>query len=141
MHSVHLTTDQFKTLLKLVYLGEWVVNAHKVERDEEFDELTKHLFSLTKDFNIPDISLEEDPQYPCADYENGEVRDYIDEYNELTFWDELTQRLTDKLFTERYTPEQRQSMDRSTRSQTLCRLEEEVNTFLKTTGINQIVIN
>jgi hypothetical protein len=65
--SIQFTSEQFRTLLELVYLGDQVVNGHKVDRIEGHDELLKYLFSMAKQFKLENVSLDDDPKYPTAD--------------------------------------------------------------------------
>lgn len=141
MHNLKLTTDQFKTLLKLVYIGEWVINSHKIdEQDKDSSILLEHLFSLTKQFKIPNFSDNENPQYPTYDYEFGEVRQHIDEYDEYSFWEALEDKLIQKILLENYTSEQLQALEKERRFKIICDIEENVQKHLLKHGLEQIVI-
>lgn len=122
-------------------MGEWVVNAHKVNKVNEFDHLLKYVFSLTKKFNVPLMSFDDDPAFPSAEFEQGEVYDYINEYDEDTFWDELSNRLVDRIFAEQFTPKEIQSMEMLTRFEHMSKIEGKVNSYLQTHGIDQISVN
>lgn len=141
MKSIQFTPREYKALLELVHIGEWVVNAHKTNTLDSYDLLSKNLFSKAKDFGLDDITIEEDPRYPNAVFEEHLKSTYIDEYDELTFWEELTERLTYREFKKRYTAEQIEAMDVATRFLILCKLEEEVNHHLQNYGYDQIILH
>ena len=140
MHNIQLTSEQYRTLLELVHMGDWVATAHKVESIEKYDQLYSYLFSLSKKFNLKNVSLEDEPQYPTAEFEENLMSEYIEEYDELTFWDQLSEMLMHKLFKEKYTQEQINEMDRETRFNILCQISDKVASHLQIHGINQIVI-
>lgn len=99
------------------------------------------IFSLTKEFGIPDISMGDDPRYPTTEYENSELQKHINEYDDLTFWDELIERLTDKTTAKQYDIEKLQNMNREERFKIFCKIESQVRKHLARHGIDQIVID
>lgn len=138
--SISFTPDQFRTLLELVYLGEQMVNGHKVDRIKRHDELFSYLFSLASQFSLENISLPEEPQFPTAYFEEKMNESYISEYDELTFWDELAERLSYKTIQERYTAEQIDAMTREERFITLCRIRDEIDAHLQTHGLDNFAL-
>jgi hypothetical protein len=56
--EIPFTKDQYKTLLQLLYFGEWVANSHKTKEDKlykESDSLEQHIFSFASKFGIDDL--------------------------------------------------------------------------------------
>lgn len=136
--SVSFTSDQFRTLLELVYLGEQMVNGHKVDRVKRHEELFSYLFSLASQFNLADVSLPEEAQFPTASFEEEMSENYISEYDELTFWHELSDRLTYKTIQQRYTSEQVDAMTKEEWFISLCRISDEIDAYLETHGLDHI---
>lgn len=140
-HDIKLTATQFETLLKLIYAGEWIINSHRENALKEFQELTEHLFSLTKKFGIENISDEDTPQYPTNAFEQGEIRDFIDEYDDYTFWEELIQRLTEKILASQYTLDQLKEMSKETKFKVFFEIEDKVKIHLHSKGLDPIVLD
>lgn len=138
--SIEFTSEQFRTLLELVYLGDQFVNSLKIDTVKRYDQLCQHLFSLAKEFELEDISLPEDPQFPTGTFEESMHHEFVDEYDELTFWDELAERLTERMFFERYSVDARSSMNRDERFILLCRIRDEVDNYLRTKGIDEFPV-
>jgi len=84
--KIDLNDKQYKILLKLMYLGEWMVNSHKTKDDIEFkeiDELQQYIFSLSKDFKMErwiDYDEQEGDFYETSDMDE-DLQDYIVKYN------------------------------------------------------------
>ena len=55
--AIGLTRKQFKALLKVVYLGNWVANAYRTEdMQKEYERIEDYIFSLAPQFG-KEISL------------------------------------------------------------------------------------
>lgn len=53
MTDIKFTTDQFEALLKLAYIGNWIINANRTsDRIKEFEEVEAYLFSKTALFGL-----------------------------------------------------------------------------------------
>jgi hypothetical protein len=53
--NIDLTKEEYKTLLKIMYCGEWVLNSHKTKEDvlyKETDSLEQIIFSYAKGFKM-----------------------------------------------------------------------------------------
>jgi len=51
--NMEITKEQYKTLLKLMYCGEWVLNSYKTGEDkvsQETDKFEQYIFSFAKEF-------------------------------------------------------------------------------------------
>ena len=53
--NISLTREQYKTLLVTTYLGNWMVNSHRVESDKTFDSLASHVYSHAESFGLADL--------------------------------------------------------------------------------------
>jgi hypothetical protein len=56
--EINFTKEQFQTLLKLLYLGEWVANSYKSKEDKlykESDNLEQHIFSFASKFGLENL--------------------------------------------------------------------------------------
>uniref|UniRef100_A0A7V3ZVL4 Uncharacterized protein n=1 Tax=candidate division WOR-3 bacterium TaxID=2052148 RepID=A0A7V3ZVL4_UNCW3 len=89
-YQLNLSKEDLKNLLKLLYLGNWLANAHREEERviKKFEELKDRILTLIKNENLKE------------EYENlkedVEIVSLIEEYNEITFWDLLITRLAER---------------------------------------------
>lgn len=96
--DIQLTDKQFEKMLKLIYLGMWIVEAHDQDKENYFTEVEQLFYSKSKD--IPNQKLIEYDEvskkyYPSIDFDNEDIIvKHIDTYEENIFWDELIDRLT-----------------------------------------------
>ena len=84
--EISLTKAQYKTLLTLVYCGEWVLNSYKTREDrvqKETDKFEQYIFSLAKENGLEKwIEYDEDLRkyFPTALMEEN-LHKHIDKYN------------------------------------------------------------
>ena len=94
--EIKLTKDQYAQLMRLVYLGNWVVNGfHSEDIDEESDTLEDYIYSKARDFGLEKTTYYDEEQnawYPKSGTEDEWLAD-LDEYKNDAFWDELRRRL------------------------------------------------
>jgi hypothetical protein len=56
--EIPFTKEQYKTLLQLLYFGEWVANSYKAKEDKlykESDRLEQHIFSYASKFGLDNL--------------------------------------------------------------------------------------
>ena len=103
--KIEFTKDQFKNLIKLIYLGNWMINAFRTEDIvKEFEDLEGYIYSFAKEAGLDKYAIydkESKKYYPTSALEE-EVDQYIDEYKDETFWEELIYRLGGRDFVEKY---------------------------------------
>jgi len=95
--KIDFTPKQYKQMLDLLYLGEWVANSARDEKERivEYDELYQHVLSFAKEFGCDDIITYDesfDANFETMEYEN-EMQEHIAKYDEDVFWTELAERL------------------------------------------------
>ena len=96
---IRLSARQYEDLLKLVYLGNFLVNNYRSDRPvSRFDDLESYLFALAKDYGLAqalDMDAETGTVYPSREFsQTEELNEFIDDFIDNSFWDELVQRLT-----------------------------------------------
>lgn len=104
--EISLSRRQFETLLKAVYLGDWMVNAIRVPGSyiPEFQELEQVLLALANGSGFNHV-VEFDStlsQFFLKDEVHEMLQPFIDEYDEEAFWNGLVDRLADRDFAEAY---------------------------------------
>ena len=125
IRTIEFTQEQFKTLLKLAYLGNWMANANRDgssqdPHKEEYEKMEDYLFLLAKKFGLEEWVDEEEAVkgkfYPTRFFEEGtDVEELIDDYDEETFWDELIDRFGDRDFYRRYSQNEVKKMTQEER--------------------------
>ncbi|GMA51480.1 hypothetical protein GCM10025857_28370 [Alicyclobacillus contaminans] len=96
MH-IELTKDQYRRLLALVFLGEWVANGAVPHEDRRRDlqEVADHIYSFARQFDAEDwVEYCQD----CGVFHANEAMEeallpMLDEYDEDVFWDVLSHHL------------------------------------------------
>ena len=96
--EIKCTKEEFKTLLDLVYAGNLLINGMREvdERIVPYAELEQKIFAMAKEFGLEEV-VEFDEEFkeymPTRAYENSEINDYIDAYEDKVFWEELIVRM------------------------------------------------
>ncbi len=103
MIGLALTPEQFKTLLRMVYIANTVVNGH---RDEDFaveyDDLEQYVFSRAKDAGFPAATVRhsiagDEHHHPSRVFENdSEVNKLLDEYDLHIMVELLSEKLAER---------------------------------------------
>ncbi len=104
--KINFTKAQYETLIKAVYLGNWVVNSTEGETvDEDFDALEEYILSFAKDFGLDQyVEYDEGEKkfYASRELEEGEIEDQIQRYDDYTFWDKLIFNLAERDLIRKY---------------------------------------
>ncbi len=104
MKNIEFTSDQFRQLVKLVYLGHWISNSHKDEPDKLFDEMQQYIYSRAKVFacdDLVDFDSTYNKTYPSLDMEE-ELDVVVQDYDEYVFWEELAWRMAERDFAKKF---------------------------------------
>lgn len=118
--KIELTKEQYENLIKLVYLGNWMINAIRSgtedePRIEKYDELEQYIFSFAKEAGLEKY-IEFDEKYnqffPTREFEeSAELEQYMEDYDDEVFWQELSDRLGIRDFTRKYSADDIKKMD------------------------------
>ncbi|SRR5258706_16415908 len=132
--SILFTRKQFKALLKAVYLGNWMANAHRAEdKKVDYESIEDYIFSLAPQFGFDKYMDHErsdgDKYYPTSFFEETTDVDKLhDEYDDETFWDELAERLGERDFYEDYSEDEIKKM---TEEEWFTKLQEHIHKYHK----------
>ena len=109
--KIRFTKEQYENLIKLVYLGNWMINAIRsgAKGDEiiqKYEDIEQYIYSFAKDFGLEEhIEFDEEFNkfFPTRNFEeNSGVDQYRDEYEDEFFWDELIDRFARRDFIKEY---------------------------------------
>ncbi|GGJ00240.1 hypothetical protein GCM10010885_06830 [Alicyclobacillus cellulosilyticus] len=95
--QIELTPEQYRKLLMLIFLGEWILNGSAANEDgrEAVQDVADYIYSLAHQFGAEDWVEYCDN---CGGYHANQAMEevllpFIDEYDEETFWDVLSHHL------------------------------------------------
>ena len=94
--NIELTNKEFRRLLDLVYIGNWILNSTRGENDriEDYDQVQEKLFSLCgKNGMTALIETWRGHIYPSRAYEDGGIHEAIADYEDAVFFDILAEEL------------------------------------------------
>lgn len=86
--KIELTILQYKTLLKIMYCGEWVINSHKIKEDKvskATENVEQTVFSYAEVAGLAKwILYDEDLKkyFPTADMEN-DLHSLVEKYDQM----------------------------------------------------------
>lgn len=89
--QINLTAKEFRRLLDLVYIGNWVLNSTRGEdRFQDYDDLESKIFALS-----PALSEEwEGTVVPSRAYAEGGIHEAIAYYEDNVFYEILAEELS-----------------------------------------------
>ncbi len=141
--KMEFSEEQFKTLLKLTYLGNWMVNSFQTDDiEDDCDDLESYILSFADEAGLEhyvDTENGNQRSYPSSVLED-ELNVYIDRYNNDTFWDELIERLAWRDFEKRYREEEIKKMTRTERLQNINPFIKKYSDEFSELGIENIIL-
>lgn len=93
--ELDLTRKQFRRLLDMVYIGNWILNSTRGEdRFKDYDEVESLLFSKAAQEGMPALAeLYEGEVIPSRAFAEGGIHDAIMEYENNVFFEILAEDL------------------------------------------------
>ncbi len=94
--QIELTKKEFRKLLDLVYLGNWVLNSIRGDdRFREYDDLESKLFALCREHGMDVLAEDwEDTVIPSKAYQEGGIQQVIAYYEDTVFYEILAEELS-----------------------------------------------
>ena len=94
--QIDLTPRQFRLLLDMVYIGNWVLNSTRGDdRFQEYDDLESLLFALCRQYGMKVLAQEEDGTViPSKAYTEGGFHEAIAFYEDIVFYQILAEELS-----------------------------------------------
>jgi hypothetical protein len=93
--NLELSSEQYKELIKLVYIGDWVIDEPE---NIVLNDLVQVIFSKAKDAgqeSLIEFDKEMNLYMPSQAFDD-EVVEIVDDYEEECFWDHLIYRMSEK---------------------------------------------
>ena len=93
--TIELTDKEFRRLLDLVYIGNWILNsARGDDRFVDYDLVQEKLFALCSGHGMPTlIERWQGHVFPSRAFEDGGIHEAIADYEDAVFFDILAEEL------------------------------------------------
>ena len=93
--ELKLTQKQFRRLLDLVYIGNWVLNSTRGDdRIKEYDEVESRVFAHCLDHGMTKlVQLYEGELIPSRAFAEGGIHEAIMAYEDVTFFEILAEEM------------------------------------------------
>ena len=93
--NIELTEKEFRRLLDLVYIGNWILNSTRGEdRFEDYDLLQEKLFALCSGHGMRSLVQRwQGHVFPSRAYEEGGIHEAIADYEDAVFFNILAEEL------------------------------------------------
>jgi len=93
--QIELTTKEFRRLLDMVYIGNWILNSTRGDdRFQDYDDLESKLFSLCRTKGMDALVQDwNDTVIPSRAYEEGGIQEVIALYEDNVFYEILAEEL------------------------------------------------
>lgn len=100
--EIDLTQKEYRHMLDLVYVGNWILNSIRgTDRFGEYDLLQEKIFAHADKFGFPELSQSFIGRvFPTRAYEVGGIHDAIADYEDAVFFDMLAEELARRDMTE-----------------------------------------
>ena len=93
--NIELTDLQFRRLLDMVYIGNWILNATRgSDRILEYDDVERELFSHCHSSGMSSlVEYTNGAAGPSSAFENGGIHEAIADYEDSVFFEILAEEL------------------------------------------------
>lgn len=101
--NINFTQREYRLLLDVIFLADWILTAHDPaggSEDDPHQMLFQKLYSHAREMGCADLvdEVRESNSYaPSRKYEDeSAVFRWIEEYDDVSFWEELIERLSER---------------------------------------------
>lgn len=93
--NIELTEKEFRRLLDLIYIGNWILNSTRGEdRFADYDHLQEKFFALAGKHDMKAlVQMYMGHYFPSKAYEEGGIHEAIADYEDAVFFDILAEEL------------------------------------------------
>ena len=93
--NIELTKQQFRYLLDLVYIGNWVINSTREnDRIKEYDQVESLIFSHCLEQKMSKlVELYQGELIPSRAFADGGIHNAIEHYEDIMFYEILAEEL------------------------------------------------
>ncbi len=142
--NFELDKEEFENLMKLVYWGNWMANANKLnDKIDQYESLKSKIFAKAQEVGLDEYveKIGDTVQETEKFREKTDVNKIHDEYDEDTFWGELVDRLAMKEFTEKYSKQKIEDMSMKERIEKSEEFFEKYEQEIRNNGLDNITVS
>ena len=142
--KMDFTKNEYRQLLDMVEIAQWVLNSHRTDPSDEikeYSEVYQKILSYAKDLGFENlITYDKDlgGYFATAEYEECEHMRYIEEFEDDVFWEALPHRLAVRDLVEQVGEEGYAEMEFEERMSKLVELEAFYYEELEDNGIDNL---
>jgi L-rhamnose mutarotase len=142
--KINFTNKEYRLLLDMVEIAEWVLNAHKTASSDEikkYSDLYQKILSYAKDMGFENLIIYDknlDGYFATSEYEESEHMRYIEEFEDDVFWDALPHRLAVRDLVKEVGEKKYEEMEFVERATKLVELESIYYKELEENGIDNL---
>ena len=142
--KINFTKNEYRLLLDMVEMAEWVLNAHRTDPSDEiekYSELYQKILSYAKEMgfeNLITFDKNLDGYFATAEYEESEHMRYIEEFEDDVFWEALPHRLAVRDLVKQFGEKKYTEMEFEERVSRVLELEAIYNKELEENGIDNL---
>ena len=142
--KINFTKKEYRLLLDMVEMAEWVLNAHKTASSDEikkYSDLYQKILSYAKEMGFDDLIIYDENlggYYATFEYEGSEHMRYIEEFEDDVFWDALPLRLAERDLIKEVGEKKYEEMEFVERASKLVELESHYYKELEDNGIDNL---
>jgi hypothetical protein len=143
--NLELTTKEYLTLIKAVYLADCVANAHATdpaETDREISRLRRKVFSRAGEAGFAELvrhDVAHDDFVETEDLAEEMDEAFIRRHVDMVFWRELASRLTESLMDKKFGP-QMDGWNEATYQRHRDAIQRKVEAELQTNGMDNLFL-
>ena len=143
--KINFTKKEYRLLLDMVEMADWVLNAHKTASSDEikkYSDLYQKILSYAKDMGFENLIVYEkdlDRYLATAEYEESAHMRYIEEFEDDVFWDALPLRLAERDLIKEVGEKKYEEMEFVERASKLVELESHYYKELEDNGIDNFL--
>ncbi|MFA5183029.1 MAG: hypothetical protein WC405_17055 [Syntrophales bacterium] len=99
--KINVTKDEYRSLIDIIYIADWVLTSYKSEEGQEikrYKDVMQKFYALAKDMgmeNLIKFDKELNAYWETKEFDDtSECHQFIDEYDNDSFWERLIEQLT-----------------------------------------------
>ena len=140
--KINFTKKEYRLLLDMVEMAEWVLNAHRSNPSDQikkYSDLYQKILSYAKEMGFENLITYDKNlggYYATFEYEESEHMAYIEEFEDDVFWDALPLRLAERDLIKEVGEKKYEEMEFVERASKLVELEFHYYKELEDNGID-----
>ena len=146
--KIHFSKKEYQTLLEVLYIADWVLNAHREEEQEikkNYKDLEQKIMAMAGEFGLSDLverSAGIGNYFPSRKFlDESQITKPIEEFENATFWEELLERLARRDFIQEYGREAILKMSLEECFEKETKLQKEYDQEFSEHGLDRLMIH